>query len=141
MVKFEWLHGRIWMAKLEWLKLRVKIKRKWKTQRTCDNKLLMGVVRGTKDHVAPMHATHVKWNIMQLILRGSNFFFAALFCAPLGFNALLALPRYERGNKGSNIKEGGNKGIKSKEEALNCCYNKKIFSSNTYLSLFISPIV
>ena len=48
---------------------------------------------------------------------GINFcFFASLYCACLGLNALLAL----------QTKEGGNTGIKSKKRAINCCYETKI---------------
>ena len=49
---------------------------------------------------------------MTLIKRGSNYsFFAAFFCTCLEFNDLLALP----------TKEWGNKGIKLKKGAVNCC--------------------
>ena len=41
---------------------------------------------------------------------------AALYCSCLDFNALLALP----------AKEGGNKGIKFKKGAVNCCKERKI---------------
>ena len=42
-----------------------------------------------------------KLNVMPLIRRGSNlYFFAALYCSCLGFNALLASPRYEGLQKG-----------------------------------------
>ena len=40
------------------------------------------------------------------------FFFAALFCSCLGFNALHASPRYE----------GFSKGIQFKKGAINCCF-------------------
>ena len=48
---------------------------------------------------------------------GSNFcFFAALYCACLGLNALLAL----------QTKEGGNKGIKSKKRATIAATKQKL---------------
>ena len=52
---------------------------------------------------------------MTLIKRGSNYsFFAAFYCSCLEFNDLLALPTNEGGL-------GGNKGIKFKKGAVNCC--------------------
>ena len=50
---------------------------------------------------------------------GVNFFFTALYCSCFGFNALLALP----------TREGGNKGIKFNKGARNCCYKIKISPS------------
>ena len=60
-------------------------------------------------HSFPFLLTHVsnkdqtaesKWNVMPCIRRGSNScFFAALYCSCLGFNALLALPTKEGGNR------------------------------------------
>ena len=48
-----------------------------------------------------------KWNVMPLTRRVSNFdFFTALYYSCLGFNALLALPTKEEGNKGIKSKKG-----------------------------------
>ena len=45
----------------------------------------------------------MKWNVMPLIRRGSNFvFFAALYCSCLEFNAMLALPQRREAIKALN---------------------------------------
>ena len=67
----------------------------------------------------------IKLNVTPLSRRGSNLFFAALYCSCLELNALFALPRYKGGNKGSNFKEGGQQGIQFKAGAINCCYENK----------------
>ena len=63
-----------------------------------------------------MRQAGIKWNVTPLFRRSSNFvFFASLYCSCIGFNALLALP----------TKEGGNKGIKSKKGAIKWCKKKQ----------------
>ena len=51
------------------------------------NLLMMHLVK------AEQYSHEVDWNVTALISRGSNFFFAALYCSRLGLNALLASPR------------------------------------------------
>ena len=76
-------------------------------------------------HKTNLYTIHQKWNVTKRIIQGAGFKFLKHIICPILIYCLLALPRYNGGNKGNTLKDGTYGAEMKNNEIVSDLYKKE----------------